>query len=128
MNHDDDGAFQITPNGTIFSYDGNNTVIDSTQLTGDEFKAITGCNMVTPGMPYSADLETEECLQKFTTPNSNSSAKRESEVFERSGTVSPCRTVICRNNSPCRATGCVRCLIVFVALPGVCLGIHDLGV
>ena len=39
MNHDDDGAFQITPNGTIFSYDGNNTVIDSTQLTGDEFKA-----------------------------------------------------------------------------------------
>jgi hypothetical protein len=124
MNHDDNGVFQITPNGTIFSYDGNKTVIDSTQLSGDEFKAITGCNIVTPGMPSSANLETEECLQKFTTPNSNISAKRESEVFERSG-IPPCRTVWCTNNVPCVRVGCVRCLVVFISLPGACLGIHD---
>jgi hypothetical protein len=34
-------------------YDRKKIVIDSRQLTGDESKALTGCDMVTPGMPPS---------------------------------------------------------------------------
>jgi hypothetical protein len=51
MNLDLFGVFRIAPNGTIFSYDREKAVIDSRQLTGDKFKALTGYDMVTPDMP-----------------------------------------------------------------------------
>lgn len=38
-------------NGTILSYDGNKNIIDSVQLNGDEFMAITGCFIDTPANP-----------------------------------------------------------------------------
>ncbi|KAN0080683.1 hypothetical protein V8E54_003887 [Elaphomyces granulatus] len=108
MDLDNYGAVQIEPNGTIFSFDHNNTVIHSKQLTGEEFTALTGCNMVTPGMPPSADLETEQCLQNYTIPkkpNSGVSAKRDSNVFERDLT---CAAYLCVFNYECqRLTGIV---------------------
>jgi hypothetical protein len=115
MNQDDYGVFQIAPNGTIFSFDGNNTVIDSKQLTGEEFKALTGCNMVTPSMPSSADLETTQCLQKYLgAPNSDVSpaAKRTSELFERA-----CPPFWCKVSLECvyRGYGCSQCEYVFIS-------------
>ena len=59
MNLDLFGVFRVTPNGTIFSYDRQKVVINSRKITGGEFKAMTGCDMVTPGMSLSAELETE---------------------------------------------------------------------
>src|ERR1700719_4391041 len=112
MNQDDFGIFQIAPNGTIFSFDGNNTVIDSKQLTGEEFKVLTGCNMVTPGMPSSADLETTQCLQKYlAAPNSDvSPAKRKSELFERN-----CPPFWCKLSIQCinAGHGCSQCYYIF---------------
>ena len=76
MNLDRFGFFKVAPNGTIFSYDRQKVVIDSRQLSGDDFKAMTGCDMVTPGMPPSAELETEKCLWGYITPGSDLSVKR----------------------------------------------------
>ena len=77
MNLDPFGVFGIAPNGTIFSYDCNKIVIDSRQLTEDELKALqTGCDMVTLGMPPSAN-ETERCLREYV------SVKWDSKLFER---------------------------------------------
>ena len=83
MNLDPFGVFKIAPNGTIFSYDHKDVVIDFRQLTGDGFKALTGCDMVTPDMPPSASLETEKCLWEYITPGSDVSVKRDSKLFER---------------------------------------------
>jgi hypothetical protein len=84
MNLDPFGVFGIAPNGTIFSYDRKKVVVDSRQFTGDGFKVLTGCDMVTPGMPPSANLETEKCLREYLTPGSDSVwVKRDSKLFER---------------------------------------------
>ncbi|KAN0085008.1 hypothetical protein V8E54_001475 [Elaphomyces granulatus] len=120
---DDAGVYHLEPNGTIFSFDGNHTVIDSKQLTADEFKTLTGCNMVTPGMPSSADHETEQCLQKkkeTTIPISDVSRKRDSELFERALT---CALFICQINSQCQrltTVSCKGCLHTGPFVPNVC--------
>jgi hypothetical protein len=126
---DDFGVFELAPNGTVFSFDRNDTVIDTKQLNGTEFKALTGCNMVTPGMPSSAVSETEECLQKDNTtiPNSNVSMKRDGEVFERTLALT-CAMFICHTSADCdrigqnnniRCLGCVRTLLrASVCVPG----------
>ncbi|KAN0067224.1 hypothetical protein V8E54_014679 [Elaphomyces granulatus] len=82
MKLDGSGYFGIEPNGTVTSFDRNGAVFDSKQLTGEEFKMLTGCNMATPGMSSSADRETERCLQKHGIPNSDVSVKRNDEPFK----------------------------------------------
>jgi len=126
MNLDDFGVFELAPNGTVFSFDGNGTVIDTKQLNGTEFKTLTGCDMVTPGMPPSAVSETEQCLKKdkIPVPNSNVSMKRDGEVFERAFT---CIMFICRVNTDCDAINRaynLRCYGCLRSLPGpnICTG------
>lgn len=127
MNLDDSGIFELAPNGTVFSFDHNGAVIDTKQLDGTEFKTLTGCNMVTPGMPSSAVSETEECLEKdnIPIPNGDVSMKRDGEAFER---ALQCLMFICTTNADCdriskafdiNCLGCVR------GLPGpnVCAGV-----
>jgi hypothetical protein len=104
MVQDDFGLFKIEPNGTIFSLDRNETVIDSKQLTPEEFKTLTGCNMA---MQPSADLETEQCMQNKTTiPNSDISMKRDNEVFER---ALACAMYFCRDSFQCARLTTVTC-------------------
>jgi hypothetical protein len=108
MNLDDSGFFQVEPNGTVFSFDHNSTVIHSKQLTGEEFTTLTGCNMVTPGMPSSAEHDTEQCLQqKDPIPTSGITVKRDGDVFERE---LKCTVYLCRINDECRRLTGVRCL------------------
>ncbi|KAN0073130.1 hypothetical protein V8E54_008350 [Elaphomyces granulatus] len=121
---DDAGIFQLEPNGTLFSFDSNHTVIDSKQLTAIEFKTLTGCNMVTPGMPSSADSETEQCLQQkneTTLPVSDVSRKRDNELFERDLI---CSAFICRNSLQCQRltlAECKGCLTTLPTIPSVCV-------
>jgi hypothetical protein len=120
MNLDDHGIFELAPNGTVFSFDGNGTVIDTKQLDGTEFKTLTGCNMVTPGMPSSAVSETDQCLKKdnITIPDSSVSKKRDGEAFERALT---CALFICKVNADCdriSTTFNIRCLGCLRSLPG----------
>ncbi|OXV09791.1 hypothetical protein Egran_02446 [Elaphomyces granulatus] len=104
MVQDDFGLFKIEPNGTVFSLDRNETVIDSKQLTPEEFKTLTGCNMA---MQPSADLETEQCMQnKPTIPNSDVSMKRDKEVFKRELT---CALFFCRDSFECTRLTTVTC-------------------
>ena len=126
---DDMGIFELAPNGTVFSFDRNGTVIDTKQLDGTEFKTLTGCNMVTPGMPPSAVSETDQCLQKdnITIPgNSNDvSRKRDGELFERDFV---CGLFICTTSADCFRIGaefrinCLGCL-GNIGRPNVCIPI-----
>ena len=109
MNLDPSGVFGIAPNGTIFSYDREKTVIDSRQLTGDGLKALTGCNMVTPGMPPSANLETEKCLREYLTPGSDVSVKGDRELFER---TEICEKIFCRQINECPRDWCSICMFI----------------
>jgi hypothetical protein len=116
MIQDDFGIYRLKQNGTLFSFDRNDTVIDSKQLTGEEFKALTGCNMAAPGMPSS---ETEQCLQKkekTTIPNSNVSAKH-----DRGGrfpvSVIECVLYACMENNWCSAVTDDTCQICVAAMP-----------
>jgi hypothetical protein len=111
---DDMGIFELAPNGTVFSVDRNGTVIDTKQLNGTEFTALTGCNMVTPDMPSSAVSETDQCLQKDNViiPNSNALRKRDGEIFERDAI---CVTFGCTVSVNCQGKivkcgGCVKAL------------------
>ena len=112
MNLDPFGFFKVAPNGTIFSYDHQKVVIDSRQLTGEDFKAMTGCDMVTPGMPPSAELETEKCLWGYITPGSDVSVKRDNKLFEREDSEEDevCR-VGCQQTGECPTDGCRMCLV-----------------
>jgi hypothetical protein len=97
MIQDDLGVYRLERNGTLFSFDRNDTVVDSKQLTGEEFKALSGCNMVAPGMPSSADHETEQCLLKrYTSTIPNSDVSVNSRWFEQD-----CDTIFCYTNSDC---------------------------
>ena len=120
MNLDESGIFELAPNGTVFSFDSNGAVIDTKQLDGTEFKTLTGCNMVTPGMPSSAVSETEECLEKdhIPTPNGDVSMKRDGEAFERALT---CVLFICTTNADCDRVSSsynIRCLGCLRSFPG----------
>jgi hypothetical protein len=99
MKLDGSGYFGIEPNGTITSFDRNDAVFDSKQLTGEEFKTLTGCNMATPGRSSSADRETERCLQKHAIPDSDVSVKRDDEPFEES--EGECPGHFCLTNHEC---------------------------
>ena len=108
MNLDVFGMFKIEPNGTLFSMDHNQAVIDSKQLTGEEFMAVTGCDMVIPGMPASP--EAEQCVRKWTTPDGNNdvSVKRDGEVFERGPGVCP---NWCPDTFECMLRDCGVCFV-----------------
>ena len=107
MNLDPFGVFGIAPNGTIFSYNREKIIIDSRQLTGDQLKALTGCDMVTPGMPPSANLETEKCLREYLTPGSDVSVKGDSELF---GRTEICEKRFCRQINECPRDWCSTCM------------------
>jgi hypothetical protein len=104
MVQDDLGLFQLEPNGTVFSFDLNNTVIDSKQLTPEEFKDLTGCNMAEPGMPST---ETEQCMQnKTTVSNTDISVRSDNEVFERDLS---CIMYLCVSSDQCSRLTSVSC-------------------
>jgi hypothetical protein len=124
MIQDDLGIYRLQRNGTLFSFDRYDTVIDSKQLTGEEFKALSGCNMVAPGIS-SADHETEQCLLKrysSTIPNSDVSvnSKRDMRVIN-------CGIYVCfvtRNCIITQGQGCPYCVTVGGDVQlGLCLGI-----
>jgi hypothetical protein len=114
MIQDDLGIYRLQRNGTLFSFDRNDTVIDSRQLTGEEFKALSGCNMVVPGMPSPADHETEQCLLKrytSTIPNSDVSVNS-----KRKSHLANCGTLFCLANFHCLeqdiyVPGCHYCVV-----------------
>ena len=89
-------------------YNRKKIVIDSRQLTGDESKALTGCDMVTPDMPPLANLETEKCLREYLTPGSDVSMKRDSKLFER-GEI--CQES-CRQINECPRDWCRICMFI----------------
>jgi hypothetical protein len=122
LNNSDLGLFHIESNGTLVSLDSNEAVLDSKQLTGEEFMGLTGCNMTTPDMP--SPVGTEQCLQNRTTiGNSGISVKRDGEVFER---ALSCGAFLCTSNRDCTnlaSARCLGCVRVGLVRFGACISI-----